>query len=411
MNIVVSVGKFGGISILKYNQDNKFIGFVEEEDYKYYKDIMSLSLSSADELSAVSDNNGTISYKNKDNNITIEGCYNDCSDSDIEKIIMDAIIMHRKLTRENIKGQKVKRNSPINKRTIIIIGFILITLLKPIVVLEDINYDLNAENINSDTVVETVVEDRNTEDNLYTLENKTESVESDKVELKHVDEGNNVGFLNVNSELKNVKNYNLEYDDYTRSEKLQNTKNLYGELITKYSYMYGLDPELMIAIATQESGVHSTSTEKPAIGLMQIEKAVWNNKYIRVYNNSSSQYEDIFITIDNLKDVEFNIKVGCAIFKNYLEECNYNVEMAIQMYNFGPGNINKVIADCYGNNVSKKDVTDSEWLEHRGIIEDQGDIVYLENVLRYLEEPKEVEVYDKNNNPILFSFNNVKKTI
>ena len=56
--------------------------------------------------------------------------------------------------------------------------------------------------------------------------------------------------------------------------------------------MYGLDPNFMIAVATQESGVHNSYDETTAaIGLMQIEKSVWNNKSITVYNYETKEDE------------------------------------------------------------------------------------------------------------------------
>jgi len=90
---------------------------------------------------------------------------------------------------------------------------------------------------------------------------------------------------NKTNETTNQKTYSYDIDipfnDRTDSPKYITCKEKYGELITKYSNMYGLDPNLMIAVATQESGVHTPYDETTgAIGLMQIEKSVWNNKFI-----------------------------------------------------------------------------------------------------------------------------------
>ncbi|MDD5979551.1 MAG: hypothetical protein PUC23_00380, partial [bacterium] len=43
----------------------------------------------------------------------------------------------------------------------------------------------------------------------------------------------------------------LTYDDRSDSQKFDTCKEKYGDLITKYSNMYGLDANLMIALATQ----------------------------------------------------------------------------------------------------------------------------------------------------------------
>ena len=72
-------------------------------------------------------------------------------------------------------------------------------------------------------------------------------------------------------------NYNeysiyIDYEDQTGYEKAINTIKNYGDILTEKANKYGIDPKLVIAIATQENGVHRGYIEEGGgIGLMQIQ--------------------------------------------------------------------------------------------------------------------------------------------
>ena len=53
--------------------------------------------------------------------------------------------------------------------------------------------------------------------------------------------------------------FDFEFEDRSQSEKANKTKELYYNIIDKYSKMYGLPTNLMVAVATQECGVHQTT--------------------------------------------------------------------------------------------------------------------------------------------------------
>lgn len=171
-------------------------------------------------------------------------------------------------------------------------------------------------------------------------------------------------------------------------EKLSKTKNLYFEIINKYSNMYNLDPNIILAIATQERGVHSDKIDSGgAIGLMQIEVSVWNNKDITTFNYEINKNETEHITIEKLKDEDYNIKVGCMIFSTYLKQMNGNIPAAIQSYNMGPSSVNKILdtyCSCCGK--TKDEVlkqNDLGWLLYRNSSY-SGDPFYFEHVSRYV---------------------------
>lgn len=180
---------------------------------------------------------------------------------------------------------------------------------------------------------------------------------------------------------------NLQIEDETESEKANKTKELYYDIIEKYANMYGVSPSVILAIATQERGVHSDTIDQGgAIGLMQVQASVWDGKDLEVYNYDTNSEEKIHITLDNLRDVSFNIKVGCAIFQNYLKQMKNNYPLAIQSYNMGPSSVNKILnAYCLSCGKTYDEVINSDdlgWLSFRNSSY-PGDSFYLEHVLRY----------------------------
>lgn len=180
---------------------------------------------------------------------------------------------------------------------------------------------------------------------------------------------------------------NLQIEDETESEKANKTKELYYDIIEKYANMYGVSPSVILAIATQERGVHSDTIDPGgAIGLMQVQASVWDGKDLEVYNYDTNSKEKIHITLDNLRDVSFNIKVGYAIFQNYLKQMKDNYPLAIQSYNMGPSSVNKILnAYCLSCGKTYDEVINSDdlgWLSFRNSSY-PGDSFYLEHVLRY----------------------------
>ena len=212
--------------------------------------------------------------------------------------------------------------------------------------------------------------------------NSTKTKENEK-EIKKEDK------KNVNDEPVISKTLtDFEIKDETSSNKAEKTRKLYYDIINKYATMYGLEPSTILAIATQERGIHSSDIDKGgAIGLMQIQVSVWDNKDIKVYNYNNDSYENIHITLDKLRDVNFNIKVGCAIYQTYLKQMKNNKIAAIQAYNMGPYSVNKIINTyCLSCGLTKDEVLESDdlgWLDFRNSSIYAGDSRYVEHVLRY----------------------------
>lgn len=192
----------------------------------------------------------------------------------------------------------------------------------------------------------------------------------------------------------------ISYEDRSNTEKAQITRAYYGDTIEKYAKMYGLDPKIVIAIATQERGVHSDKMDPGgATGLMQIQNEVWVGETLTAYNVKTKQHESVLVTKEDLSDVFKNIRYGCMIYQNCLDYMNGNVLAAIQCYNMGYGNMSKIFKS-YSLETGKStteilnDITDNGWLQHRNII-NVGDQNYIEHVLSWIGPEIDIGVLDQ----------------
>ena len=299
-------------------------------------------------------------------------------DTIIEKIYRDKIRQRR----EYLKKQKVKRVKTITYTVVLSLTVLTSALI-------NLTQAKSNENINNQEVA--IVE----------TYDKTE---------ENIEEDNNVNYY-VGNEInyeENKQTIDLEFENRTDTEKFRITKAYYENFIAQIANEYGVDPGVMLAIATQESGLHNVEQRGPAIGLMQIERAVWDNQSITAYNYAKNSYETLNISEQKLKDLEFNVRVACMHFQKCLKDSNYNLSAAIQMYNYGYGNVEKTFKLYYGDNVELKNIlsnTDNEWLSCRDYIS-VGDNRYLEHILSYIENIDDIKC--KNNNEVIhYEVNNL----
>ena len=186
-------------------------------------------------------------------------------------------------------------------------------------------------------------------------------------------------------------NIRIDYSDVTPDfEKLEYVKENYGELISECAKTYGIDPNIMIAIATQERGVHSPYMDSGgATGLMQIQNSVWIGEDLTAFNYDLDEKETITVTDELISSLKGNIKVGCMVFSYCLGRMQGNVLAAIQCYNMGEGNMFRNVLDSYSYVCGKScdeilsDPSDIGWLKFRNNV-NQGDRHYLERILSYM---------------------------
>lgn len=198
-------------------------------------------------------------------------------------------------------------------------------------------------------------------------------------------------------ENKIVKEVSYSYADRTDSDKYQYVKENFDDVIQKYSKMYGLDPNVVTAIATQENGYNANSENMAAAGLMQIEKSVWANKMITAYNHETGKMEDFFLEKGKMTDLDTNVKAGCMILERSMRANGYDVLRGIAGYNMGGGNMSTIYQEAArktGKTVEqvKEDGTWMEYTYAPGV----GDKNYISNVSSYLpEDVDSIYVIDK----------------
>lgn len=205
------------------------------------------------------------------------------------------------------------------------------------------------------------------------------------------------------NDMFNEEVFNYNYEDRSESINMENA-NQYDDIFQKYAKMYGVDAELLKAMACQESGGNHYDyiEEGPATGIMQIENDCHIGYTTYAYNIETKEFDEIFVTEDNIKDIDTNIRLGAMTLRNCLEYYDYNIPLAIQAYNFGMGNVDEVIAYCTtSNNISSDEIinnsTNNKWLDYRNQI-DVGDNQYLEHVLSYLGDNKTITIQDRDGN-------------
>ena len=249
--------------------------------------------------------------------------------------------------------------------------------------------------------------------------NYEEVKNSDDVDVITYDDGD---MYDYKEEVENDTNSNyLEFDYYSDSDKkisnndIENTLR-YKDIFDKYGHEFGIDSNLLIALATNESsGIHDIDYDEPDIGIMQIEWSVWLNKKVKAYNYEKNEFDSLIITNDVIESLEGNIKAGTMILQENINKTvryGYDDKLinasdilpySLQRYNMGIGNMQKLLR------------MGGDWKDNRNEIT-AGDSKYFEHVLAYLklldngedikinsfdEDTKEIkewnfEVYDTN---------------
>lgn len=183
----------------------------------------------------------------------------------------------------------------------------------------------------------------------------------------------------------------FEYDFDTPSDKAAYENSVsYMDTYLKYERIYGVDARLLCAIGAQESsGVHHKESINGgyATGIMGIEN-IWDGADIKVFNFETNSYETIKVDYSKIGELDYNIKIGAAIF----QECFYGtlrnvssipkeeiLAYTIQKYNMGIGNMNKVLK--LGPN----------WMDNREVASG-GDKLYVEHVLSRLDNDTTLKI-------------------
>lgn len=112
----------------------------------------------------------------------------------------------------------------------------------------------------------------------------------------------------------------------------------YRDYIDMYANEHKLDPYFVAAVIKTESNFKKdAASKKNAQGLMQItpETGEWVAEKMGMKD----------FNIDDLKDPETNIKMGCWYLNNLKEEFDCNMDLVLAAYNGGRGNVQKWLKD------------------------------------------------------------------
>lgn len=248
----------------------------------------------------------------------------------------------------------------------------------------------------------------------YTFDNLKEKIEEDEMAQEEAELGE-IPMIEqlADQAIENIGN--SAYLNYSLSKdtvKRENAYNLYHELVERFSNKWGISFNLIMAMLTQESGGFETN-------LMQIEFDDWKEEKIKVYNFEANRYEYFVLTNNpeewagqnvtciTEKDLEnpiTNISIGCVILRKSAEYMEYHVLAAVQCYNLGKGNMDKILELA----AKESGLTIEEILaDQENIIfyqftyaVDKGDPNYLSNVFAFLNDYGEVitfKHFDENN--------------
>lgn len=185
--------------------------------------------------------------------------------------------------------------------------------------------------------------------------------------------------------------FDYYYEDRSQTDKAIKTKNLYYDVIDKYSKTYGLPTNLMLAVATQERGVHSDKIDSDGgFGLFQIQmRGSWNwyGKTVSAINFETGEREYLTIGLredgsldeNMVGDLEYNTRAACMIMSSNIEYCKGDIICALQCNNSGTKPLK--LKSSYGD----------DWVNHRSGL--AGDPEYLEHVLSYVPANDNIFVY------------------
>ena len=190
----------------------------------------------------------------------------------------------------------------------------------------------------------------------------------------------------IQSKYKDDQVVEIDYKDRTTSEDFSYSQSKYQQYAEKYGKIYGIDPNIILALITQENPYERQAYAK---GIMGIEP-IWFNEPVTAYNYDLDELETITIDEKRLDDYDYCVKVGSMIFGSYFRYIYKNfpdmspseqLKATIAGYNKGIYGVAKLIRN-YGN----------DYLSHLNELSG-GDNEYLNRVGSYIDDGKEVYLY------------------
>lgn len=160
-----------------------------------------------------------------------------------------------------------------------------------------------------------------------------------------------------------------------------------GMIMTETTQRFGIDPELLIALCKQESGLdhegHLPSNPNytgSGYGITQQEYTKFQNGEHVITGNTYTEEgivpESITVSEATAEDLGGNITMGTIYLQHSLKHYHYNLFMALQGYNYGTGMMDMAI-ECYAAELG---VTKEQVMENYN---DLGWMKYVEDIHYY----------------------------
>lgn len=179
------------------------------------------------------------------------------------------------------------------------------------------------------------------------MNNVVESSEESKEKVDEIEGDDSQKYYSYNLEEKLNQLLNFTQTESSKEKRataseISNAMK-YWSYFEYYGYTYGVDPYLLVAMATQESSGQHYSTipggnrfNGYGYGIMQIEKPGVVTKKITAYNHTTQSYDIMHIKEESdVYPVAQNIKAGAMMLAQRAKENQYNPYVTIQGYNYG----------------------------------------------------------------------------
>lgn len=251
---------------------------------------------------------------------------------------------------------------------------------------------------------------------------------TDNYSLEYQDESM-IGLQDDSSGYENILNVGSSENVYM-VESFLDPNTFTGECVRNYSEMYGVDPNVIASICMQETTLQHYECCPGGdryfgygVGLMQLEcpaEQIYDAMEITAYNYQTNCYDTDYVTMENACDFEKNVKIGCMLFQNNLENNNGNILLSIVAHNYGQPMVDLILGSSYGDletvklqydNISW--LTDMEYAHNNPHVyldnwceSTYGDGEYLKHVLRFC--PTNLVKYKYDNKEYSFDLNELK---
>ncbi len=280
--------------------------------------------------------------------------------------------------------------------TVVIISSKIIKLEEP-----SVTSKISNEVVTQENIVEEIKENK--------FDNKTHTKELIEHNEKIIDTATQKEELNDNETTKEEtdtdsftkKTNSNENEEFIKGEAFDQDKGYnkgfnffystnYNEYLEKYSKMYGVDYNLMLAIFMQESVGGLDTNSASAVGIGQIERTDRSGSDM-VYNYETGKVEEI--NYNNIDMDEQNVKVACQIMQYSANKYGPNICAMLTNYNQGPTTTTKIVNEiarqkgCTTDDL-KYDTTISDWSGYIRLCTSYGDPNYIQNVLSFCGNEK-----------------------